>query len=184
MAQKNISRSKSAAPFSLEFPAMKIAGDAGAVAAVEYFNGNYESLDSFITDYMTGDARARACGSHAIAGYMVQAAVILETAQKGGKMTISPVPPSPSQVSYLLSRGVDLLSEPLQTLSATMKAIKKEFPGMWFGAQVSEKPVEPPKEEKPQRIEIVSMPVRESIQSVERDAEQEILRTISTERDI
>lgn len=158
---------------------------AGLEAANDYFNGNYEALDGFLLDALSDDERVRLHGENALAGFMFQSARILDCFQAEHQVTFTPKPPSLAKVSYLLSCGRPSFdSEPLPALIASIKALKAKCPGARAGFKVEKAPSEAAKEDKPTKIEIIAMPVRESVQTLERDQEtQEITKTTHRERD-
>ncbi len=165
---------------------------AGSEAAMDFFNGDATLLNAYLDDFKNGDKKTKQVAETVLegAGYML-ASIVEKTKINGYRL--SPQPPSCARMRYLLAVSKDKFfgSEGFWMLVSAVGALQKScsFLKASFDESAGQESTDPKREpktpEKPtvQKIEIVGMPARETIVSVERDPDGEIARTKQREVD-
>lgn len=166
---------------------------AGNELACAIFNGDSSLLQGYVADLDSGDKKTGAIASEVLTSMGYALALIFENISANGT-TFSPALPSASRLFYLRSVSKDRFfsNEGVWALTSAVTAYRKIVPNARVSCNQSKVQAEPPKpeEKKPenpvpviQKIEIVGMPVRETVVTVERDPDGEIARTTQRETD-
>lgn len=166
---------------------------AGNELASSVFNGDTSLLQGYIEDLDSTDKKTGEIASDVLTSMGYSLALMFENISANGT-TFSPALPSAARLFYLRSVSKDRFfsNEGVWALLSAVSAYKKHFPNAkasvdQHNVQAEQAKPEEKQQEKTespiQRIEIVAMPSRETVTTVERDTDSEIKRTIQKERD-
>ncbi len=156
----------------------------GASIAVELFNtGNFDPLKRVILDCNSTDQKRKSIGRVALGAALVTLSRMLADSRRCGVTFTGNQPPSVDEVMYAYEVGGKELNDVGQLLVNATYGVRRGKPGLRANLAAEAEPAKPGPPA-PMPVEVVAMPSRKTVTSVDRNLAGEITGSMQLETDI
>jgi hypothetical protein len=156
----------------------------GLSIAVELFNtGNFAPLKRVISDCNSTDPKRKSVGRVAFGAALVSLSRMLDDTRRCGITFTGNQPPSVDEVMYAYEVGGKELNDVAQLLVNATYGVRRGSPGLKASMRAEAEPT-PPAPPAPMPVEVVAMPSRKTVTSVDRNMAGEITGSMQLETDI